>query len=215
LPTLNRVPHMVDPPADYPALAAVHVRDATLFASREDMVGALPVAAGGEIGEMGVAQGDFSQFLLDRLKPARLVAFDTFTMHEYPYAWGPAAAALFDGETHLDFYRRRFSERGAQVVIERGWSHVGLARYPDRSFDLICLPSGHAYEIVQREIELAKEKLKHDGILWCAGYMAFDHLNNETCGVVQAVNELVVGEGWRVFGLALQKDMFCDIAVRR
>ncbi|HEV2303680.1 MAG TPA: class I SAM-dependent methyltransferase [Stellaceae bacterium] len=206
---------MADQPADYPAIAAAHVRDARLFASREDMIAALPFAAGGVIGEVGVGRGDLSELLLDRLEPSRLVAFDTFTMHEYPYAWGRPAEVLFHGETHLDFYRRRFSDRGEQLVIERGWSHIGLARYPDHSLDLICLDSGHDYEIVKRDLELVKEKIKRDGILMFAGYMAFDHLSNEPCGVVRAVNELLVGEGWRVFGLALHKEMYCDIAVRR
>jgi hypothetical protein len=206
---------MADQPADYPALAAAHVRDARLFASRQDMIAALPVPEGCVIGQVGVAQGDFTELLLDTLKPSRLVAFDTFTMHEYPFSWGASTGAAFQDETHLDFYRRRFSDRGEQVVIERGWSHIGLARYPDHSFDLICLDSAHDYEIVKRELGLAKDKIKRDGILLLAGYMAFDHLNNEPYGIVQAVNELVVGEDWRVFGLALQREMFCDIAVRR
>ena len=33
-------------------------------------------------------------------------------------------------------------------------------------------------------------------------------------GVVPAVNELVVSEGWQVVGFALQQHMFCDIALR-
>ncbi len=48
-----------------------------------------------------------------------------------------------------------------------------------------------------------------------AGYMIFDPRANETLGVVPAVNEFVVGEDWRVFGLALHKEMACTIAVRR
>ncbi|HVH77224.1 MAG TPA: hypothetical protein VM755_20095 [Stellaceae bacterium] len=206
---------MAHQPADHPALAAAHLHDARLFASRKDMLAALPVRQGGVVGEVGVGPGDLSELLLDILEPSRFVAFDTFTMHEYPYLWADAAQSPFRDETQLDFYRRRFSERGEQVAIERGWGHVGLARYPDRSFDLIALDPGNDYQIVKREIDLASEKIKPDGVLMLARYMAFDHLTNEPCGVVSAVNELVAGGDWHVLGLALQREMFCDIAVRR
>ncbi|MCM2511256.1 hypothetical protein ACVCIC_04940 [Burkholderia glumae] len=34
-------------------------------------------------------------------------------------------------------------------------------------------------------------------------------------GIVPVVNEMVVNQGWKVIGFALQKDMFCDIAIQR
>lgn len=34
-------------------------------------------------------------------------------------------------------------------------------------------------------------------------------------GVVQAVNELIVAEDWRVVGYALNPHLYCDIAIRR
>jgi Methyltransferase domain len=206
---------MDDWPARYPALAGKHLRDARLFASRNELVAAMRFLEGGVIAEVGVRKGDFSQVLLRILKPSRLVAFDTFSMHEFPFAFGSPTEKLFRGKTHLEYYRERFSRRGGQVVIEPGWSHVGLARHPDGSFDLVYLDAGRHYEIVRRDIDLAKRKIKEGGILVFAGYMMFDHRVNEPLGVVPAVNELVVGEDWRVFGLSLHREMYCNIAVRR
>ena len=122
---------MDDPPARYPALARKHLCDAKLFATRNELIGAMRFLRGGVIGEVGVRAGDFSEFLLRTLKPSRFVAFDTFAMHEFTFAFGRPTAKLFGGKTHLEFYRERFSSRGEQVVIEPGWSHAGLARQTD------------------------------------------------------------------------------------
>ena len=136
-------------------------------------------------------------------------------MHEQPLAWGIPTEVLFNGMTHLDFYKNRFADRGDQVVIETGLSYTGLARYPDKYFGLIYIDAGHDYENVKRDTELAKVKLKNGGVLVFNDYMMYDHIAGFPYGVVPAVNELVVNEDWRVFGFALQPHMFCDIAIWR
>jgi len=42
-----------------------------------------------------------------------------------------------------------------------------------------------------------------------------DHILGVAYGVVPVVNKLIVDEGWRIIAFALQKGMFCDIALRR
>jgi hypothetical protein len=42
----------------------------------------------------------------------------------------------------------------------------------------------------------------------------YDHLVGEPYGVVQVVNQILVEEDLRVYGLALERHMFCDIAFR-
>jgi hypothetical protein len=37
----------------------------------------------------------------------------------------------------------------------------------------------------------------------------------EDYGIVPVVNKMVVNQGWKVLGFALQKHMFCDIALVR
>jgi len=200
---------------DYPALAPKHVADARLFADRKELVSSLQSARGGLIAEVGVATGDFSEFLLAALMPTKFVAFDTFRLHEISVIWGVPSRTLLAGMTHLDFYRRKFSACGDQVVIEVGPSHVGLARYPDEFFDLIYIDADHEYEGVKADARIGKSKLKPGGFLVFNDYVLFDHVSGQPYGVIPVVNELVVAEDWRVVGFSLQHHMFCDIAIRK
>jgi hypothetical protein len=206
---------------DYPCLEAKHMDSPRLFHNRYEMVSSIQSAKGGVIAEVGVALGDFSEHLLKQLSPKLFVAIDTFTLHENPIlGWGPwgrnaKSETIFGTLTHLDYYKQRFAEHGPQVVAEVGMSDVCLSQYPDKYFNLIYLDADHSYESVKRDAEVARIKLVDDGIIIFNDYIMFDHFNGIHYGVVQAVNELVVNENWRVCGFALHKHMFCDIAVRK
>jgi len=207
-------PEVQYPEAEFPALQAKHVQDARLFASRRDLIASLPLAHGGTIAELGVARGDFSEFLLAQLEPKTLVAFDTFNMHEAASMWGKETRQLLQGMNHVDFYKQRFGDRGDQVVIEPGLSHLGLAKYPDRTFDMIYVDAAHDYASVRRDADLAMMKIKEGGFLIFNDYIMYDHLVGQPYGVVQVVNQIIVDKDLRVYGLALERQLFCDIAVR-
>ena len=67
------------PSMDFPALEARHLAGAGLFANREALIASLPLAAGGTIAEIGVAHGEFSEFLLGglvKLRPGKGVVDD-------------------------------------------------------------------------------------------------------------------------------------------
>ena len=198
------------PSKEFPALEPRHLAGARLFANREALVASLPLAPAGAIAEIGVARGDFSEFLLSALQPARFVAFDIFTMHDVRSRRGRREIAY-----NSEFYRRRFAARGDQVAIEVGPSSDALARYPDQSFDLIYVDAGHDYASVERDAALAMQKAKPGGFLVFNDYIMFDHLIDMPYGIVPVVNDIVVRENLKVYGLSLEKHMFCDIAFRR
>jgi hypothetical protein len=206
----------------YPALEAKHLNDTRLFANRQELIASFKYIRGGVIAEVGVAHGDFSEFLLDELQPEKFIAFDIFTMHEWHIVGRGLSdkderqpAVLLDNMTHLEYYKRRFADRGTQVVVEVGRADINLEKYPGNSFDLIYIDADHSYESVKQDINVAKTKLTDSGVMVFNDYTMFDHLNGESYGVVQAVNELIVSEDWQVCGFSLQKHMFCDIAIRR
>ena len=203
-----------DPRHDFPALSTKCLQDTKLFVNRKDMISSMSFLEGGVVAEVGVAHGEFSEFLLSELNPSKFIAIDIFTMHEDPVAWGVPTAVLFDGMSHLDFYKHKFAGYGSRIVIEVGPSHQALAKYPDKSFDLIYVDAAHDYENVKRDAELSAQKLKDGGIIVFNDYIMYDHILGAPYGVVQAVNELVVSQGWQVWGFALQQHMFCDIAIR-
>lgn len=200
----------------FPVLEAEHVRGATLYASRQDLVLDDANLKGGVIAEVGVGLGDFSNFLLRSLEPRLFVAFDTFKLHELPVLWGTPTKELFGSGTHKDQYSRRFSDvpPGAMQIVE-GPSHETLARFPDEFFDMVYIDAGHTYEEVWGDASVAASKIKSDGMLIFNDYIMYDHLLGAPYGIVPVVNHLVVEDNWRVVGFALQHELFCDIAIRR
>jgi glycosyltransferase involved in cell wall biosynthesis len=192
-----------------------HVDGARLFADRHDLVRGLRLPTSGVIAELGVALGDFSEFLTQTLSPRRFVAVDIWTMHEGPEHWGQRSEVLFRGMTHRDFYEERFRSRGNQVVIESGLSYDAMERYPDACFNMIYIDAGHDYDSVRKDALVSARKVKRDGTLIFNDYILYDHLQQSPYGVVHAVNQMVVEEGWKVVGFALNNGMYCDIAVRR
>jgi Methyltransferase domain len=200
---------------DYPALEPKHLDNPRLFANREDLICAMRSMEGGIIAEVGVAHGLFSEFLLNELRPRKFVAFDIFEMHEWRTYCNVSTNILFNNMTHLDYYRRKFADRGSQVVIEVGRSNLNLVKYPDKTFDLIYVNGDPSYEGVRQDANLAKAKLADNGVIVFDSYVGFDFSQGMRYGVIRAVNELIVNDDWRVCGLSLHPVMFCNIAIRR
>jgi hypothetical protein len=201
------------PHPSYPSFTERHLASARLFPSRNELVESFG-CINGAIAEVGVALGDFSEFLIEKLKPSLFVAFDNFEMDHWSNIWGVPKDKAFHGLSHIEFYRKRFHDR-PQVKIEPGDSRETLPRYADHFFDMIYIDANHTYEAVKADTEIAKRKIKHDGILMFNDYIMYDHNAHFAYGVVQAVNELVVAENWRVVGLGLNPQMYCDIAIKR
>lgn len=201
-----------------PHLKAEHVNGATLYASRKDLIrGLLPRFRGGVIAELGVDKGDFSQFLLDAVQPSRFDAYDTFRLHQHN---GPANGNVIEdwlrGETHADYYMRRFRESvetGTMRLVE-GDSATGLQQ-SSAAYDMIYIDADHSYEQVLRDAQAAISRLKPEGVLIFNDYIMGDYTQNQLYGVVQVVNELCVSGGWRMIGLAIPGDRFDDAALVR
>jgi predicted O-methyltransferase YrrM len=187
-------PGMVDmPPAR--ALGDAHVANCTLVANRERIVERMP--KGGAIAEVGVLRGRFSRRLLDIAAPRELHLFDTsFARHGVAERFG------------------REIEAGA-VHLHEGLSWERLPELPDGALDFIYLDADHSYEGVTRDIGVAKRKLRPDGFLIFNDYTYWSPLECLKYGVVEAVNELCLDDGWEMIYLALAARMYCDVALRR
>jgi SAM-dependent methyltransferase len=210
-----------EPEIDYPELGPGDVENARLFANRLSMVEAFrPLLQGKRIAELGVAFGNFSEFLIKTLEPEQFFAFDTFGLHHVPILWRKQSKEVFGDMTHREYYAKRFSKSSAPVVIEEGDASTNLLKYPDKHFDMIYVDAAHDYRSVKRDAEISKQKLKDDGILIFNDYIMFDHYGvtdpnaDVWYGIVQVVNQLVVYDDFEVIGFALSKNMFCDIALR-
>lgn len=202
-------------PPPFPAISSQNLSDARLYANREEMVRALVPPGPDIIGEVGVGLGDFSEFLIQTLRPRRFVAFDTFDLNNHLTIWGRPTRDIFQGQSHEEFVATRLSKLDAEITLQRGDSGTTLARQPDAHFDMLYIDADHNYTGVRRDASLAKQKLRANGTLIFNDYIIWDHVTHERYGVVPVVNELVTSEGWRIVGFALHPQLFCDIALRR
>jgi methyltransferase family protein len=192
-----------------------HVRNCRVVADREAILERMP--KGGVVAELGVGFGDFSAKILDTIQPCEFHAIDHFDWHEMPVAWGRSTKEVFDGHSHEEFYRARFSRQiGAGIVRPRkGCTWEVLAEYPDAWFDVIYVDAAHDYASVKRDADCCTAKLKPDGVLIFNDYILYDYHSMEAYGVVHAVNDLCVTRGYELIYLALAPHMFCDVAIRK
>lgn len=202
-------------PYDVVALSSEHVAGAALFADRVDALDVVP--SGGRVAEIGVAFGDFTEVMLRRLEPRSFDAFDLFDLHEIDELWGRPMAEWLEGRSHRAHYEARFADAIAAGTfhVHEGDSATEMAVQPDESYDLIYVDGDHHLDGVRRDAEVAVRKVAADGILVFNDYVMADHLVGDRYGVVPVVNDLCVNHGWGVIAFALQRDLFCDIALRR
>jgi hypothetical protein len=199
--------------ASYPELEARHVEGARLFANRYDLIRELNLPKNPVIAEIGVALGDFSRFLIDCLRPSQFHAFDIFLLHTEEVIWGRPAAEVLGNKSHLEFYRN--ATRDLEIIIHDGPSSETLPEIEDKSLDLSYIDGAHYYDAVVKDAEESVRALKPGGVIIFNDYIAHDAYQRSDYHVIQVANRLIVENDWRVIGLALQRDMFCDIAITR
>lgn len=187
------------------------------FANRREMILGLKaqLPPRPRVVEVGVALGDFSEFLLEALDPAEFVGIDTFDMHHLEVVWGRRTAEIFTGRTHEAYFRDRFAARGAQVKVLHGFSFEQLATLEAGSCDLIYVDAAHDFENVSRDLAASLRCLAPNGLIVANDYTLFDPFMRVDYGVVQAVNEFLESNDFEMEGFALEKNMFCDVALRR
>jgi predicted O-methyltransferase YrrM len=152
------------------------------------------LSKGGIVAELGVLHGEFSQLILEHVAPSEL--------HLIDHQLEPSARAV--AEAHGDC-----------VHLHAGDSAETLETFPDEYFDWIYIDAQHSYEGVSRDIDVSRRKIKADGLLVFNDYTPWSYVEMLPYGVVAAVNELCLAEGWEVVLLALPSHMYCDVAVRR
>jgi SAM-dependent methyltransferase len=169
-----------------------HVNGASLYAHRNNYLDDLPKHS--ICAEIGVWNGDFSAEILRRNDPKELHLID------------------FDIEGFS--LRDRFAD-DPRVVLHEGHSVDILSRFPAEYFDWIYVDAGHDYESVKADAAASALRLKRGGIMVFNDYIFWSHTEALPYGVVQAVNEMCVHNGWRVVAFCFHDAMYCDIAITR
>ena len=122
--------------------------------------------------EIGVWKGDFSERILEVLRPARLHLIDPWHAvagESYEEAW--YGGKLADGQAAMDaiyasVLERFERERRAGVVeVHRLPSREAAERFGDGELDFVYIDGNHRYEFVRADLEAYAPKVRPGGFL--------------------------------------------------
>ena len=179
-----------------------HIRNLRVVLDRKAFLEALP--KGGVVAEAGVDHGDFSEMILAITKPARLHLIDVW------------ASARYHGGLEK-IVRDKFVKEitSGQVQLDLGLSTDVLPTYADGQFDWIYIDTDHGYTVTAAELELARTKVKPNGILACHDFSTCNWDGGVRYGVIEAVHEFCVNYDWELILLTHETDRFLSFAIRK
>lgn len=179
-----------------------HIANATLLTTRQEMLKLLP--QGGVVAELGVDHGEFSTDILSLNKPAKL--------HLVDY-WG---STRYNQQKRQDV-ENMFGEQieAGSIEINYGLSLEVSKNYPENYFDWVYIDTGHDYELTRDELEEYSKKLKPGGYLAGHDFTRWNRLGFSRFGVVEAVSEFCVKNGWELVYLTLEVSENPSFAIRK
>lgn len=168
--------------------------DAKLVWGRESVLDLLP--KGGVAAEIGVLKGYFSQQILRRAAPRQLHLFDL--------DFAPLLAA--------EAFQYQNDPR---LVFHQGDSSITFAQLADASLDYLGLDGNHSRAAVERDLQLAAEKIRPGGWIQLNDYTPFCYMHLQPYGVMHAVNRFLAERQWPVVCLALHPLGYHDLVISR
>lgn len=132
--------------------------------------------------EIGVDQGNFSEQILNSVKPKKLHLIDPWMEDHH--------------QQHYFQVCERFSNEIAsgRVEVHRGKSQDVYERFPDEYFDWIYVDGNHNYNSVRRDLDLYYPKVKRYGLITGDDY----RLVGKRKGLREAVAEITEKYGMRL-----------------
>jgi hypothetical protein len=179
------------------------LRGCQLVPTRNDLLDQMPKRL--VCAEVGVAHGDFSREIINRLRPSLLILID---------AWGEVSGRY--GNARLTVESELAPEIATgQVVLNQGWSWEVLSSLKDASLDWVYIDAAHDYESVHRDLLAAQSKVRKDGWICGHDYTSWSSKGINRWGVVEAVNDFCRSEGWRFEILSHETHRHVSYALRR
>lgn len=145
--------------------------------------------------EIGVNDGDFSERILEIVRPKKLHLIDPWEFNDDPkYSDAPYGNQHVDGQNMMNEkynnVKKKFQSliNKNHVMIHRGFSEKLHTSFEDNYFDWIYIDGNHFYEFVKNDLNLYFPKIKTGGFITGDDYYP-DDLSGE--GVKKAVDEFI------------------------
>jgi hypothetical protein len=150
---------------------------------------------GGEVAEIGVANGDFSQEILAHTAPARLHLIDPWE-HQDRADYTRDRNNVSEGEQNDRFnaVRARFRAQidGGIVKVHRDYSADAAIFFGDGQLDWVYVDGMHTAEAAYDDLTTYAPKIKADGFIVGHDYTNHSQAQKWNFGVVAAVNKFVL-----------------------
>ncbi len=167
------------------ALDKKHLDNAKLIANRKELLELLP--KNGYIAELGVANGDYSSEIIQISNPKKLHLIDVWHSERYNDELYNNVCNKFNLEIN-----------SKQIEIHKKLSYQAVEDFPDQYFDWVYIDTSHCYEGTKKELELYASKIKKGGYIAGHDYTMGNWVKQFRYGVMEAVHEFCVSNGWRI-----------------
>ena len=150
---------------------------------------------GGEVAEIGVANGDFSQDILAQTHPRRLHLIDPWERQDREdYADDPSNVSKPEQDHRFNAVLARFLEQidGGIVKVHREYSAHAAKFFADGQLDWIYIDGMHTAEAAYADLVTYARKIRDDGFIIGHDYTNHVQAQEWNFGVVAAVNRFVL-----------------------
>jgi hypothetical protein len=162
---------------------------------------------GGEVAEIGVAKGDFSQEILAVTAPRRLHLIDPW-VHQArdDYTNDPNNVSDAAQDDRYVGILDRFHDAIAaqQVCVHRAYSEEAADLFEPQQFDWIYIDAMHTSEAVYRDLVAYHDTVKREGLIVGHDYTNHVQARSWNFGVVEAVNRFVADFKYEFVALTLE-----------
>ncbi len=179
-----------------------HVRNCRIVLDRRELLRQLGHKA--IVAELGVDRGEFSDQLLELVNPRVLHLVDTWNSPRYHSGL-------------LRTVEERFARQIAtgQVVIHHALSTDACARFEDGALDFVYIDTDHTYRGTHQELRAYAPKIRSGGIIAGHDYCVGDWAGAYRYGVIEAVHEFCVEQGWELIFITAEPLEHQSFAIRK
>jgi len=121
------------------------------------------------IAEIGILEGEFSNYIYENFKPKELVLVDNVESNSLVTSGDKDGNNLktFSGKYLIESVDNKFKDK-KDVRVFRGDSYSMMNQFKDNYFDLIYIDADHSYKSAKKDLEISYEKIKNMG--WILGH---------------------------------------------
>lgn len=166
-----------------------------------------------------MASGDFSAQILNICKPSKLHLIDYWAENKAAHGIDPSGFAkrmLLGHESNWNIVNNKFEGKiqKGKVELHRGFSWDMMAAFDAHYFDFVYIDVGHDYDSVSKDLAVAPQKVKPDGIIAGHDYVRWGRFGYK-CGVVEAVNEFCIQNGYEIIYITAETKTNASFAIRK